>query len=160
MKTIEAAKGDNEKMMEAKVPHRETNEENMESHENYQEQLDQEATDVKEETLEENEITRDKTFPQIYIRKVMKSSKRKNGEAKKLRRVYNSLHACLYCKKLVQHIPTHIKRHRNEEEVRKTLEKYPLNSDVGKERARKIKCYLSSMLALRVKGNHVHNSKL
>ena len=124
MKTIEAAKGDNEIMMEAKVLHRETNEENTESHENYQEQLDQ-----------ENEITRDKTFPQIYIRKVMKSSKRKNGEANKLRRVYNSVHACLYCKKLVQHIPTHIKRHRNEEEIRKTLEKYPLNSDVGKERA-------------------------
>ena len=83
MKTIEAAKGDNEMMMEAKVPHRETNEENTECHENYQEQLDQEATDVKEETLEENEITRDKTFPQIYIRKVMKSSKRKKWRSKK-----------------------------------------------------------------------------
>ena len=41
------------------------------------------ATDVKEETLEENEITRDKTFPQIYIRKVMKSSKRKKWRSKK-----------------------------------------------------------------------------
>ena len=97
----------------------------------------------------ENEIIRDVKYPNVYIRKVLKAEKRKNGKSKKQSRVYNSYHACVYCHKLVQHIPSHMKRHRNEQKVREVVAMYPEDRDVGEIRKKKMKCYLSNMLALR-----------
>ena len=108
----------------------------------------------------ENEIIRDVKYPNVYIRKVLKAEKRKNGMSKKQARVYNSYHACVYCHKLVQHIPSHIKRHRNEQKVREVVAMYPEDRDVGEIRNKKMKCYLSNMFALRAQGDHNHNTKV
>ncbi|XP_033758095.1 uncharacterized protein LOC117340444 [Pecten maximus] len=76
-----------------------------------------------EEALCEDQISRDVTHRNIYIRKVLKSEKGSRAQASKKKnlRVYNSYHACFICGKLVQHIPTHLKTHRNNPKVKDIL---------------------------------------
>ncbi|XP_014676676.1 PREDICTED: uncharacterized protein LOC106816566, partial [Priapulus caudatus] len=82
-------------------------------------QVDMDVDDQQDvEDPDEDEILRDKLNPGIFIRKVMKTSLDRKGSKKKLNRVYNSYHACLFCDKLVQHIPAHMKTHKDIKEVK------------------------------------------
>ena len=64
--------------------------------------------------LTEKTIVRDINYPNIYVRKLMKSEVSTSGQASKKKhdRVYNSYHACYCCGELVQHIPVHMKKHK------------------------------------------------
>ena len=59
----------------------------------------------------------------IYVRKIMKSSEQRTHQAKKGTRVYNTVHACLYCSRLVQHIRVHLKaKHSTQQRMVRILE--------------------------------------
>ena len=82
------------------------------------------AQDSDDDTYQaEDDRLRDRHYKDIYIRKIMKNKVAFGGqvERKKGDRVYNAYHACYYCNKLVQHIPIHMKTHRNISEVKEIL---------------------------------------
>ena len=73
---------------------------------------------VPDSDTDENSIIRDKTNNLIYIRKILKRKEKVTNNKKTGTRVYNTVHACLYCKKLVQHIRAHLKsKHHKEEQM-------------------------------------------
>lgn len=74
--------------------------------------------------LNENEILRAKNNSKIYIRRVIKSVGESSQPKKKLDRVYNSRQCCLFCEKMVLHLPVHLKaKHKNEPEIKAIFEK-------------------------------------
>ena len=105
----------------------------------------------------DNEKNCDPNYPKVFVRKVLKSHKRKNGLNKK-GRVYNSYQACLFCKKLVQHIPTHLKLHKEEPEVIKLLKLVPTSDPNNKQN--NSNDYQNQLKMLRAKGNHEHNQRV
>ena len=103
--------------------------------------------------IPEAEKLRSTSCSDIFIRKILKSDKCKSGKLKK-GRVYNSYHACFLCKKLVQHIPTHIKQHSTVPEVRKVVDKTSVDYKAH------MKIYEGNLSLLRAKGDHFHNLRV
>ena len=87
----------------------------------------------------ENEIARDITYPDIYTRRVTHSNTAKSeaqAERKKNERVYNKVYACLICNDIVQHIPAHMKMHKDRSCVQNVLKTEEPNWD----KLRKVGC--------------------
>jgi len=112
---------------------------------------DADHTDIDDDTIDENAISRDLKNNQIYVRAVLKDGFTKTGKCKKSNRVYNSAHPCPFCVKHVTNFSHHIlsNKHQNEEAVK---EIYQLGKD-SKERK-------NSIQLLRLKGAHLNNVKV
>ena len=110
--------------------------------------LDDVTEEDDELSLHENQILRDKNNKELYIRKVLKSTEKRTAHQKRGNRIYNSVHACLFCSKKVAHIRAHLKsKHRQEPEVEALLNCKDANiKDTG-------------YIALRCKGDDKHNCK-
>ena len=91
--------------------------------------------------LQEGNIERASDNLKIYIRKVLSSDRVGSQKRKKLTRVYNTRHACLFCGALVLHLPAHLKACHKER-----LEQSVLH---GKSKSRYDQ--------LRIAGDHKHN---
>ena len=88
------------------------------------EDTDKESSDESEE-LNEDDILRDIENQEIYIRRIKKSEVKNTNQKKTHDRVYNAYHSCYFCKRLVQHIPTHMEIHRKDEpEVKKMFDEF------------------------------------
>ena len=72
--------------------------------------------------LLEGEILRDGNNGKIFLRRVMKSNAQKSRHRKKRDRVYNSVHCCYYCSKLIVHIRPHMKlKHSKETTIQEIM---------------------------------------
>lgn len=97
----------------------------------------------------------DKTFFQdyhnIFFRKTEKNPIGKNGQLKKMDRVFNTRHACLFCGKLFAKVHDHImQKHHDEAEV----QLLPSINNPDKEKRRRM------LTLLRNKGDHKHNKRV
>ena len=99
------------------------------------------------------DVTRDKTTPAIYIRKIIKSSTKSSGEKKKTLRVHNSYQHCGVCHKKVSNFSQHVRR-KNPTDVhnRDPDLKRALNIKDRKEQSRQL-------CLIRNKFNHDNNVK-
>ena len=110
----------------------------------------------------EEDIMRDTKHPRLYLTKMQRSRTTKAGKHKKLDRVYNSRHACLYgCRGLFLNFSQHVlsKKHKNEEVVQKVLE---MDIKCGNNETRKKDKKERSRLLdqLMNKADHVYNQQV
>ncbi|XP_078310283.1 uncharacterized protein LOC111116385 isoform X1 [Crassostrea virginica] len=101
----------------------------------------------------------DETNPRIYAKKYeQNSSNSKHG------RLYDRVHACLFCKKLMTHIQTHLQsKHKNELDVKEILELKKQIEEIKENNDKKsgLKKQLHKMQTLiRNRGNNCHNQKV
>ena len=103
------------------------------------------SSDESEDELDESEIVRDDTNPNIYIRKILRSDTNKRGQKKKTSRVYNLVHACPFCSKKVKNFSHHAYTHKLEKTMQEIKE---MDDKIAKKQ--KMDC-------LRRKADHMHN---
>ena len=95
--------------------------------------------------------------PDIYVRKIKQSAETNNGRVKKRQRLQNSVHACVYCGLLVQHIQVHVfAKHHDEKDVKELQEKLH-SGKKGKKRKEKLDAKMPLSDHLRARGDHKHN---
>ena len=102
-----------------------------------------------ETVLEDDQVLRDVNNSDIYIRRVIKSHESKTAHKKTNDRVYNSVHACVYCGKLYTHIRPHLLRKHSKQETIETILK-SIDKDFVNDTYDK----------LRASGDDAHNCKV
>ena len=109
-------------------------------------------------SLDESECIFDEKFPKVFIKGISKG----NANSKH-NRVYDCMHACLFCFEMHTNIQSHLERkHCNEEEIkalRELKDKRAKETDEGKIKSLNKKLQ-SAMAMLRNKGNYLHNMKV
>ena len=112
----------------------------------------------KRKSLDESECIFDEKFPKVFIKGISKG----NANSKH-NRVYDCMHACLFCFEMHTNIQSHLERkHCNEEEVKSIKElkdERAKETDEGKIKSLNRKLQ-SAMAMLRNKGNYLHNMKV
>ena len=109
-------------------------------------------------SLEEGECIFDEKFAKVFIKGISKG----NANSKH-NRVYDSMHACLFCFEMHTNIQSHLERKLCKEEEIKALrelkDKRAKETDEGKIKSLNKKLQ-SGMAMLRNKGNYLHNMKV
>ncbi|XP_033725026.1 uncharacterized protein LOC117315012 [Pecten maximus] len=104
------------------------------------------------------DCTYDVTYPDIYT----KTYVYKKNQNSKFGRMYDKLHACIFCERLISNIQSHLgRRHRTEDEIKdirdlkRKIKKADESSKKGLELKKK---YLQNLL--RNRGDNLHNKKV
>ena len=112
----------------------------------------------KRKSLDESECIFDEKFPKVFIKGINKG----NANSKH-NRVYDCMHACLFCFEMHTNIQSHLERKHCKEEEMKTLRELKVErakeNDEGKIKILNRKLH-SEMAMLRNKGNYLHNMKV
>ncbi len=117
-----------------------------------------ERDDEDDDITDDEDVIKDTDFPQIYTKKVTKSSTTKTGKKKKFDRRYDVKHFCPYCKKLVINFCQHIssKQHSTEPEMIQIHNaKKAAGNDTGK-----CKNQTRLITLFRNKSDNYHNCKV
>jgi hypothetical protein len=98
-------------------------------------------------------VTSDINNKKIYVRKLLTSSHTAAGKKKASDRVWNQSHSCLFCKKVVSNIAKHLRKHRNQPEIKEIL---AVSSQLGPKNKRT----RAMWDIVRNKGDHQQNMRV
>ncbi len=95
---------------------------------------------------------------EIFIASIKKSTTTKTGKEKKNNRVFDTVHACLFCERLVTNISKHLRNvHKAESRVAKIKALDPTTKDTAEEKQEKRTKSKLLLDDLRREGDHNHN---